>query len=50
MASLWKYVTKKTKNVAMIGDSMLHNINGKGLSKSKKADLLNIPGATTPCR
>ena len=26
---------------------MLNNINGKGLSKSKKFDVLNIPGATS---
>ena len=26
---------------------MLNNINGKGLSKSKKVDVLNIPGATS---
>ena len=26
---------------------MLNNINGKGLSKSKKVDILNIPGATS---
>ena len=36
---------KKSKNVVIIGDYMLNNINGKGLSKSKKADFLNIPGA-----
>ena len=37
---------KKSKNVVVIGDSILNNINGKGLSKSKKVDVLNIPGAT----
>ena len=26
---------------------MLNNINDKGLSKSKKVDILNIPGATS---
>ena len=36
---------KKSKHVVIIGDSMLNNINGKGLSKSKKVDILNIPGA-----
>ena len=40
--------SKKTKNVVMIRDSMLNNIND--LSKSKKVDILNIPGATRPCR
>ena len=38
---------KKSKNVDIIGDSMLNNINGKGVSKSKKVDVLNIPGATS---
>ena len=38
---------KKPKNVVIIGDSMLNNINGKGLSRSKKVDILNIPGATS---
>ena len=38
---------KKSKNTAIIGDSILNNINGKGLSKSKKVDILNIPGATS---
>ena len=42
--------SKKTKNVVMIRDSMLNNINNKGLFKSKKVDILNIPGATRPCR
>ena len=26
---------------------MLNNINDKGLSRSKKVDILNIPGATS---
>ena len=48
ITSLWKYVTKNTaKNTAIIGDSMFNNINGKGLSKLKKVDILNIPGATS---
>ena len=38
---------KKSKNVVIIRDSMLNNINSKGLSKSKKVDVLNIPGATS---
>ena len=39
--------TKKSKNLVIIGDSMLNNINGHGLSKSKKAVVLNIPRATS---
>ena len=31
----------------IIGDSMLNNINSRGLSKSKKVDLLNCPVATS---
>ena len=38
---------KKSKNVDIIGDSMLNNINGKGVFKSKKVDVLNISGATS---
>ena len=38
---------KKSKNVVIIADSMLNNINGKRLSKSKKVDVLNITGATS---
>ena len=38
---------EKLKNVVIIGDSMLNNIKGKGLSKSKKVDILNIPGDTS---
>ena len=38
---------KKSKNVVIIGDSMLNKINGKKLSKSKKVNVLNIPGATS---
>ena len=38
---------KKSKNVVIIGDSMLDNINGKGLFKSKKVNVLNIPAATS---
>ena len=30
---------EKLKNVVIIGDSMLNNIKGKGLSKSKKVDM-----------
>ena len=38
---------KMSKNVVNIGDSMVNNINSHGLSKSKKVNVLNIPGATT---
>ena len=38
---------KKSKNVVIIKDSMSNNINGKGLSKLRKVDILNIPGATS---
>ena len=38
---------KISKNVVNIGDSMVNNINSHGLSKSKKVNVLNIPGATT---
>ena len=33
--------------VVIIGDSMLNNINSRGLSKSKKVDVLSFPGATS---
>ena len=38
---------KRSKNVVINGDSMLNNINSKGLSKSKKVHVLNIPGAAS---
>ena len=47
ITSLWKYLINKSKNVVIIVDSVLSNINGKGLSKSKKVDFLNITGATS---
>ena len=47
ITSLWKYLINKSKNVVIIVDSVLSNINGKGLSKSKKVDVLNITGATS---
>ena len=34
-------------NIVVIGDSMLNNINAHELSKSKKVDVLNFPGATS---
>ena len=47
ITSLWKCLINKSKNVVIIVDSVLSNINGKGLSKSKKVDVLNITGATS---
>ena len=45
------YIKKKTLKIYQtklaIGDSMLNNINSRGLSKSKKVDVLNFPGATS---
>ena len=38
---------KTSNNVVVIGDSMLNNINARGLSKSKKVDVFNFPGATS---
>ena len=38
---------KKSNNVVIIADSRLNNLSGKGLSKSKKVDVLNIPGHTS---
>ena len=37
----------KTKNVITIGDSMLNNVNSRGLSKSKTVEVLNFPEATS---
>ena len=31
----------------MVGDSVLNNVNGRGLSKSKKVEVINFPGATS---
>ena len=38
---------KARKEVIIIGVSMLNNINSCGLSKSKKVEVLNSPGATS---
>ena len=38
---------KVRKEVIIIGDSMLSNFNSRGLSKSKKVDVLNFPGVTS---
>ena len=40
-------IEKKSKKVVIIGDSMLNNINSRGLSKSKEVDVLNFSGATS---
>ena len=39
--------SKKRENVIIISDSMLNNINSRGLSKSKKVTVINHPGATS---
>ena len=41
------YNKGKSKNVFIIGDSMLNNINTRGLSKSKKVSVSNFPDATS---
>ena len=38
---------EKCKNAVIIGDSMLNNINSRGLSKSKKVSVSNFPGGTS---
>ena len=38
---------KARKEVIIIGDSMLNSTNSRGLSKSKKVEVLNFPGATS---
>ena len=38
---------EKSKSVITINDSMLNNINSRGLSKSKKVSISNFPGATS---
>ena len=38
---------KARKEVIIIGDSILNNIKNRGLSKSKKVEVLNFPGATS---
>ena len=39
--------SEKRENVIIIGDSMLNNINSRGLSKSKKVTVINHPGAAS---
>ena len=41
-----KKASKIYQKVVIIGNSMLNNINSRGLSKSKELDVLNFPGAT----
>ena len=36
-----------SNKVVILGDSILNNINNSGLSKMKKVDVLNFPGATS---
>ena len=36
-----------SNKVVIIGDSMLNNINSRGLFKSKEVDVLNYPGTTS---
>ena len=42
-----KGIEDLSNKVVVIGDSMLNNINCRGLSKSKEVDVLNFPGATS---
>ena len=37
----------RTKEIIPIGDSMLNNVNSRGLSKSKNVEVINFPGATS---
>ena len=41
------YDKKEKSNVIIIGDSMLNNINSRGLSKSNNVFVSNFPGATS---
>ena len=42
-----KGIEDLSNKVVITGDSMLNNINSRGLSKSKEVDVLNFPGATS---
>ena len=42
-----KGIEDLSNKVVVIGDSILNNINSRGLSKSKEVDVLNFPGATS---
>ena len=37
----------RSKEVIVIGDSMLNNVNSRGISKSKNVEVINFPGATS---
>ena len=37
----------RPKEVIVIGDSVLNNINSRGLSKSKTVEVISFPGATS---
>ena len=41
------YNKKEKSNAIIIGDSMLNNINSRGLSSSNKVSVSNFPGATS---
>ena len=41
------YKKKEKSNVIIIGDSMLNNINSRGVSKSNKVSVSNFPGASS---
>ena len=42
-----KGIQDLSNQLVIIGDSMLSNINSRGLSKSKEVNVLNFPGATS---
>ena len=42
-----KGIEDLSNKVVIIGDSMLNNINSRGLSKSKEVNVLDFPGATS---
>ena len=42
-----KSIEDLLNEIVAIDDSMFHNINSRGLSKSKEVDVLNFPGATS---
>ena len=42
-----KGIEDLSNKVVIIGDSMLNNINSRGLFKSKEEDVLNFPGTTS---
>ena len=42
-----KSIEDLLNEIVAIDDSMLHDINSRGLSKSKEVDVFNFPGATS---